>query len=86
MPNTEPNIAVFEEIKEILAANGSIDQSTKDRMLMTAMLCIMSEVQSVKRRLDQRNNRVWRYVDGAIGALIALGVTYVWLKVTGAAP
>lgn len=33
---------IFDEIKEILEANGSIPQSTKDRLMLTAMLALPS--------------------------------------------
>ena len=85
-----PNTAVFNEIREILEQNGSIDQATKDRLLLTAIVCVHVEIEQLKKKVDERNtrgrDRVERLVDAAIGALISLFVAYVFVKVTGFAP
>ena len=48
------NIAVFNEIKEILDGNGNLDQATKDKLIMTALVCVWTELLTVKTEVEKR--------------------------------
>ena len=85
-----PTSTVFNEIKAILEGNGNITQKTKDKLLLTGMVCLHAELCNMHKKIDERSirsrDRLERIIDGAFGALVSLLIAYIFVKVTGFIP
>lgn len=85
-----PSKAVFEEIRQVLDGNGNIEQSLKDKLIMTALVCVYTELEKFKEEFEKRNSRSRELGDkllmASLGALITLVIGYTFFKVTGVMP
>ena len=78
-----PSTAVFNEIREILEKNGSISQETKDKLIMTALVCVWAELQEIKKERAKWKDHLMMT---ATSVLVSFLVVYILFRVTGFMP
>lgn len=85
-----PGEAVFKEIRDILDGNGHIPQDTKDKLIMTALVCVWAELKSVKVTIEESETKQKKWKDHLMmtvtSVLVSFLVVYVLFKVTGFMP